>query len=117
METFLPILGLDIYAHGTHLVTALTTSWQGWRVRPRIRTFDFGRRGCGILPLWDEVGGGSERKATFVDGSEFAFEAARAGGVGSCGRVGSLGDGAFFQVSYFSYSATSSWAEGLTRCR
>jgi len=105
MESPLSRTDLDIYVHGTHLV--MTTHYrQGQFLWPRIRTFDFGRRGCSILTLRDESGGSGERWGFFYK-SGFGCEAA-----GVWGKVGSLSDGSFFQVSCFSYSVTALlWTE------
>ena len=103
MEDRPPGSGLPIYVHGTHLAMVSTMPYRnGLTDCHRVRTFDFGRRRCGALPFWDEEGGGTERKASFLDGSEFVFEAAGVRNMAMLGSVGSLGNGNFFQVSYLS---------------
>ena len=92
-------LGQPIYVHGTHLVMVSRMPDRGGPMDcHRVRTFDFGRRGCGALPFSDEAGGAA-RKALFLDGNEFVFEV---GGVGNVAMLGSVGNGNFFQVSYLS---------------
>jgi len=109
-----PGFGSPICVHGTHLVMVSTMQYQnGLMGYHRVRTFDFGRRGCGALPFWDDKGGGTERKALFLDGNEFEFEVA---GVGSMTILRSLGNGNFFQVSCLFHSAetvplTETWQD------
>ena len=64
-----------IYVHGTHVMVGVPLR-HGLRGRINIRTFDFGRRGRSVLPLWDEEGGGDERRASFEDGQKFTLEGA-----------------------------------------
>lgn len=62
--------------------------------RSQLRTFDFGRRGWGVLPLRDK-GNGPERMALFEDGQDLLVQ-------GGWEMVGwgfdSLGDGRFLHV-------------------
>ena len=92
-----------VYVHGTHLVLLSTEPHRsGLMAYYRVRTFDFGRRGCGALPFWDEEGGGAERKALIFDGSEFVFETVGVRNMRMLRSVGSPGNGNFFRVSYLS---------------
>ena len=106
MENPVSRYGLDVYVHGTHLVLLEIPYQFVQRGCPRVRTFDFCRHGCSALPLWHK-GGGAERKALFLDGSEFVLEATGAGVATPWGGTGSQGDGNFFQVSYLSHSAVT----------
>jgi len=45
----------------------------GFHLYPILYTFDFSRRGCSLLPLWDE-GGGTERRVLFNDGQQFVLQ-------------------------------------------
>lgn len=108
-----PVLryGLDVHVHGTHLVLLEMPYQFVQRGCPRIRTFDFGRRGRSVLPLLDKSGG-AERKALFSDGGEFVLEATGVGVTTPWGGTGSHRNGSFFQASCLSHSAvTTSWAK------
>ena len=108
--------GFDVYIHGTRLVLLETLRHHRLTQGLRVRTFDFGRRACSALPLWDQDGG-AVRKTSFSDGSEFVLEATGTRPPIPWGSTGSQGDGNFFQVSYLSDSAvTTSQAETLSRC-
>lgn len=107
--------GFDVCIHGTRLVL-LEMPYRLVR-SPRIRTFDFSRRARNALPLWDQ-GGGTVKKASFSDGSEFVLEATGTGAATPWAGTGSQGDGNFFQVSDLSGSTvTASQTERLSRCR
>ena len=84
-----------ICVHGTHLMVVKTPSWHGLSDYNRVRTFDFGRRGCGTLPFLDEEGGGTERRAAFEDGQELTLD--ESGDVAWWGGMRSLGDGNLFR--------------------
>ena len=99
--------GSWIYVHGTHLVVLTMPNRDGWWSYHHIRTFDFGRHGCGVLPLWDEEGGGVARKASFFDGRELELRMTRGVHLEGCGAMGSLGNGIFFQVGHLSYSVAT----------
>jgi len=91
---------LPIHVHGVHVVVLKTQSRDGRRHEHLIRTFNFGRRRYGSLPLLDTEGDGTERRALFEDGKEFTLEA----DMFSWGGMQSLGDGTFFHpVSYLSH--------------
>jgi len=81
-----------ICVHGTRLMVLKTPSWHGLSDYNRIRTFDFGRRGCSILPLLDE---GPERRAVFENGQELTLD--ESGHVAWWGGMRSLGDGNLFR--------------------
>ena len=90
-----------IYVHGTHVMVGAPLRQ---RDRVSIRTFDFGRRGRSVLPLWDEEDGGDERRALFEGGQEFMLE-----GVMWWSNIRSLGDGQLFgPVSYLSHPGSNS---------
>ena len=64
------------------------------RVTPRLRTFDFSRQSCGILPFC-----GTERRALFEDGQNISLQG---GEDMSEWRLGWLSDGNFvYLVSCF----------------
>ena len=88
--------GFDVYIHGTRLVLL-----EILHHRPNrglcVRTFDFGRRACGALPLWNQDGG-AVRKTSFTDGSEFVFETTGTRTATPWGSTGSQGDGNLFQT-------------------
>jgi len=83
-----------ICVHGTRLMVVKTPSWHGLSDYNRVRTFDFGRRGCGALPFLDE-GDGAERRAVFEDGLELTLD--ESGDVAWWGGMRSLGDGNLFR--------------------
>ena len=88
--------GFDVYIHGTRLVLLKILHHRPNRGL-RVRTFDFGRRACGALPLWDQDGG-AVRKTSFSDGSEFVFETTGTRTATPWGSTGSQGDGNLFQT-------------------
>ena len=89
----------SIHVHGTHLVLFEMLYGFGTGDRFRVRIFDFNRRGCSALPLWDMEGGGARRKALFSDGREFVSEWFDAERAAALRYTGSQGNGSFFQVS------------------
>ena len=99
MEDQVSGYGSFIHVYGTHLVVLTWPYRQSRRGCFHVRTFDFSRRGCAGLPLWDEEDGGAGREASFSDGREFVHETIRLGGVTPWSDVESLGDGNFFQVN------------------
>jgi hypothetical protein len=95
---------LDVYVHGTHLVLFEKSHRFGPWGFLGFRTFDFGRRGCSALLLWEE-GGRAERMAWFWDGSRVVFKATGVRAATEWDGTGSQGNGNFFHVSYRSHSA------------
>jgi len=75
----LPTYGSGPYplVQGVHVILVkmhVTPSADG-SSRDHLHTFDLGRRGCSLLPLWDK-GIGTERRVSFKDGREFFLQVA-----------------------------------------
>ena len=88
--------GPSICVHGTHVVGLTTQARYAPPDQPRNRIFDFSRRACSALPLWDKEGDVEERKALLKDGREYVFK--ENAGFPSEGDMQSLGDGRFFRL-------------------
>ena len=96
----------SVSVHGVHVVAFKRRYWSG--LAYDVRSFDFSRRGCSALPLWNREEDRPERGVSFEDGRELIFQAVRNKNFLSWSDMESLSNGTFFyQVSYFTHSSGS----------
>ena len=105
IEIPIPGYTAPVHVHGTHLMVK-APSLLRLRYYNCIYTFDFCRRRCSTLSLWDGEGDGTQRRAVFKDGQEFMPEGCE--DMNWWDTLGSLGDGTLFrQVSYLSHPGSN----------